>query len=157
MVRVLKFREFDYNRFPYFYLTPEYNYALTCYANKKHGVESVLTFKIDTNNFIDFTQFEKQYSYYLELTKLLYQKIGFGLPPELRQHFPCYFWEMIRRDTKGYFKKRLLSKGINGFKMIETWYSNDDDSDHVVYCLLNNDSIVREIKEDINLKFRETT
>lgn len=50
-----KFIEFDFeNRFPYFYLTPEYNYALN-YA--KNIPSNVLTFKVNTKKIIDFTPF----------------------------------------------------------------------------------------------------
>jgi len=140
-----KFKEFDFNIFPYFYLTPEYDYCFNYAVDK----DAIHTFKVDTSNFVDLTDLDKCKNYTIFL-KLFFDKTGVCFPAELRKNGPIDFWEIIRRDSKGYIKKRLLSKGINGFKMLE-WYGNMKDK-HVVYCLLNNDSIVKEIKESFKNK-----
>ena len=142
----VEFDDFNFKTFPYFYLTPEPYYALS-YAKIP---ENVLKFKVDTTNFIDLSSLTN-FSEYKSFVKLFYQKTGAYYPPEhssypqqlinSNRHFDL--WELIRFDSNGYISKRLLNKGINGFKMTE-WYVTKDNQ-HIVYVLLNNDPIVREI------------
>ena len=142
-----KFDEFDFNIFPYFYLTPERSYCF----NYAISDEAIHTFKVDTSNFVDLRSINDSYNY-LSFAKLFYKITGVYFPCELKKLFPAYLWELIRSDMKGLIKKRLLFKGINGFRMTE-WYGElSDDTYHDVYVLLNNDPIVKEIKEEYSNK-----
>jgi hypothetical protein len=142
-----KFKEFDFNIFPYFYLTPEYDYCFNYAVDK----DAIHTFKVDTTNFVDLSDLKDNFDY-KTFVRLFREKTGVYYPSELK-FYSSYLWELIRFDSKGYIAKRLLSKGINGFKMTE-WYGfkRNRENEHEVYVLLNNDPIVKEIKESFKNK-----
>ena len=143
-----KFDEFDFNIFTYFYLTPERSYCL----NYAISEEAIHTFKVDTSNFVDLSSLKANFDY-KTFVRLFHQKTGVYYPSEFK-FYGSYLWELIRFDSKGFIAKRLLSNGINGFKMTE-WYGFKDDykkNNHEVYVLLNNDPIVKEIKEEYSNK-----
>jgi hypothetical protein len=130
-----KFDKFDFNIFPYFYLSPDFDYCFNYAVDR----DSIHTFKVDTSNFVDLTSLHNIRTF-KEFLKEFLKITGTYFPAELQKEGTSTFWEIIRRDTKGYISKRLLSKGINGFKMIES-YDHALDL-HTVYVLLNNDPIL---------------
>lgn len=143
-----KFTEFDFeNKFPYFYLTPEYSYALE-YARGE--LSNVLEFQIDTRNIIDLTSFGVQDLIFSDFQKMFYKKTKIYFPADLKDFFPTSFWEIVRKDRLGHLSKRLKSNGIDGFKMLETFYhmsdwknpSKDAKRVHESYVLLNNSPII---------------
>jgi hypothetical protein len=130
-----KFDKFNFNLFPYFYLSPDFDYCFN-YAVDRSAIH---TFKIDTSDFIDLTSLHKKRTI-KEFLKEFLKITGVNFPSELLKNSTATFWEIIRGDRKGYIAKILLSNGIDGFKMIESY--NDESDLHIVYVLLNNDSIV---------------
>jgi hypothetical protein len=135
------FDEFDFLVFPYFYLTPNYQYAL--YYSK--GIkENVMVFEVeDGSNIIDLTGLGVKVYNFQGFQKVFYKRSGLYFPVELGRFFPCSLWEVIRLDSDGLVRKRLRVAGKDGIKMMEV---NSEFSDgEISYVIVNNRCIRRVI------------
>jgi len=133
------FSEFNFETFPYFYLTKSQMYANT------YGRGVSQEFHVDTGNFLDLTGLGVQKKRGKDWQTYFFKKYKFSLPPEFIPHgiyaeWP--FWELVRNDSRGYFKRRLKGRGYAGFIMIEESGYREDYATHEVYVALDNSCLL---------------
>lgn len=108
-----EFKEFNFETFPYFYLTPNEGYAGT------YG--DVQSFDVDTTGFLDLTKFGIKPMDFKTTQVEFYKQTKLYFPPDLANNKSAKyaFWERLRMDTNGILKKRLMAVGIHGIIMKE--------------------------------------
>ena len=93
----------------YFYLTPDYNYALS-YA--KDIRENVTTYIVDTSKLLNLKAMGADAYTFQEIQKKFYQISKKYFPPDLYSRYKrnnISLWEWIRYDSDGIIKKRVKS------------------------------------------------
>lgn len=124
--------DINFDNHNYFYLTPNYRYALDYAKGNEYFVKE---FKIDTSKILDL----RSLNVHKIDGKTFYQKTMQYFPSKVLSKNPnSALWELIRLDFEGEIKKVFQSRGFDGLIIVEKKNNEMFES----YVLFNSNPIV---------------